>query len=92
MMSSLGTTHHLPSVDAERPAGDAVRRGYDTSWIDATPVRVADTPRADVPAFGFPAAPLAERPIYRACLVHKNFQNFPSYRIFGYMKGALNVI
>ena len=79
MMSSLGTTHHLPSVDAERPAGDAVRRDYDTSWIDAR-------------VFGFPAAPLSERPIYRACLVHKNFQNFPSYRIFGYMKGALNVI
>jgi hypothetical protein len=27
----------------------------------------------------------------RPCLVSKNFQDFPSYRIFGHMYGALDV-
>jgi len=27
----------------------------------------------------------------RPCLVRKNFQDFPSYRIFGRMYGALNI-
>ena len=27
-----------------------------------------------------------------ACLVSKNFQDFPSYRIFGHMHGVLNAV
>jgi len=33
---------------------------------------------------------LADATTFRPCLVRKNFQDFPSHRIFGRMHGALN--